>query len=191
LCGREVEGQVKHTFVCGVCRAVRPHYDRARAAGHFSGVLREMVHAFKYDSALWLCADLVDLLEGCLTAHFHADAVDVVVPVPLHPVRQRERSYNQSVLLARELARRIDRRCDARALERVRVTETQTHLNAAQRRMNMLGAFRVTRPEWVRQRCVLLVDDVMTTGATLDECARMLKKAGTRAVWAVTAGRGV
>ena len=150
-----------------------------------------MVHAFKYDSALWLCADLTDLLEGCLTAHFHADEVDVVVPVPLHPVRQRERSYNQSALLAHELARRIDRRCDARALERVRATETQTHLNAAHRRMNMLGAFRVARPDWVRQRCVLLVDDVMTTGATLDECARVLKKAGARAVWAVTAGRGV
>jgi len=191
LCGREVEGQVRHTFVCGVCRAARPHYDRARAAGHFSGVLRDMVHAFKYDSALWLCADLTDLLEGCLTAHFHADEVDVVVPVPLHPVRQRERSYNQSALLAHELARRIDRRCDARALERVRATETQTHLNAAHRRMNMLGAFRVARPDWVRQRCVLLVDDVMTTGATLDECARVLKKAGARTVWAVTAGRGV
>jgi predicted amidophosphoribosyltransferase len=87
-------------------------------------------------------------------------------------VRQRERSYNQSALLARELARRLDRRCDARALARVRATETQTHLNAAHRRMNMLGAFRVARPDWVRQRCVLLVDDVMTTGATLDECAR-------------------
>ena len=73
----------------------------------------------------------------------------------------------------------------------MRATETQTHLNAAHRRMNMLGAFRVARPDWVRQRCVLLVDDVMTTGATLDECARVLKKTGARAVWAVTAGRGV
>jgi len=191
LCGREIEGRVRHDFVCSVCRAAPPHYDRARAAGHFSGVLRDMVHAFKYNSALWLCADLTDLLQGCLMAHFDANAVDVVLPVPLHPVRQRERSYNQSVLLARELARRIDRRCDTRALERVRVTETQTHLNAARRRMNMLGAFHVARPDWVRQRCVLLVDDVMTTGATLNECARMLKKAGARTVWAVTAGRGV
>ena len=113
-----------------------------------------------------------------------------MVPVPLHPVRQRERSYNQSALLAQELARRIDRRFDGQSLARVHRTETQTALDAVRRRMNIRGAFSVVKPEWVNARCVLLVDDVMTTGATLNECARMLKKAGTRTVWAVTVGRG-
>lgn len=190
LCGRFVEGPVGHAFVCGVCRQAKPSFDRARAAGRFSGVLREQVHQFKYGQALWLKHDLADLLQGCLNAHFTPAEVDVVMPVPLHPVRQRERSYNQSVLLARELARRIDRRYDGRSLVRIRTTETQTRLDAAHRRMNMRGAFKVTGPEWVRQRCVLLVDDVMTTGATLNECARMLKKAGAHTVWAVTVGRG-
>jgi ComF family protein len=189
-CGRFAEGSVGHSFVCGVCRQTKPHFDRARAAGRFSGVLRELVHAFKYNDALWLKHDLVDLMQGCLAAHFQAAAVDVVMPVPLHPVRQRERTYNQAAILAEELGRRIDRRCDKRTLTRIRATETQTQFDAAQRRMNILGAFRVAGPEWVRQRCVLLVDDVMTTGATLNECARVLKKAGARTVWAVTAGRG-
>lgn len=189
-CGRFAEGHVGHTFICGACKAVAPHFDRARAAGRFTGLLRETLHRFKYGQALWLKNDLADLLGGCLAAHFTPDAIDAVVPVPLHPVRQRERSYNQSDLLAQALAERLDRRHDARSLVRLHQTETQTHLDAAHRRMNMLGAFHVARPEWVRQRRILLVDDVMTTGATLDECARALKKAGARAVWAVTAARG-
>ncbi len=191
LCGRFAEGQVSHAFVCGTCKKAKPWFDRARAAGHFSGVLREQVHQFKYNQALWLKHDLADLLLGCLTAHFDSAAVDLVVPVPLHPVRQRERSYNQAALLAEELARRIDRRYDGNALTRVRTTGSQTLLDAAHRRANMLGAFSVRQPDWVRRRCVLLVDDVMTTGATLSECARMLKKSGARTVWAVTVGRGI
>ncbi|MDR2849845.1 MAG: double zinc ribbon domain-containing protein [Verrucomicrobiota bacterium] len=190
VCGHPAEGKVGHDFVCGICRQASPHFDRARAAGYFGGVLRELVHAFKYNDALWLRDELVDLMQGCLAAHFPAEAVDVVVPVPLHPVRRRERTYNQAEVLAEELARRLGRRCDALSLARVRVTETQTKFDAAQRRINILGAFGVARPEWIQQRCVLLVDDVMTTGATFNECARVLKKAGARAVWAVAAARG-
>lgn len=190
LCGHPVEGDPGHAFVCGACRAVTPSFDRARSAGRFVGLLRELIHQFKYGGAIWLRRDLTDLLMGCLGAQFGTDAVDVVVPVPLHPVRVRERSYNQSALLAQELAARIDRRFDGRALVRTRMTETQTHLDAAHRRANMLGAFGVVRPEWVMRRCVLVVDDVMTTGATLNECARALKKAGARTVWALAVARG-
>jgi len=190
VCGHPAEGRVAHAFVCGACTAAPPAFDRARSAGRFTGVLREQVHQFKYSNALWLKNDLADLLQGCLGAHFAPEAVDVVLPVPLHPARQRERSYNQAGMLARELAQRIDRRFDDRSLVRTRQTETQTHLDAAHRRSNILGAFEVRRPEWVAHRCVLLVDDVMTTGATLAECARVLKKAGARTVWAVTVARG-
>ena len=190
VCGHPAEGGVAHAFVCGACTAAKPAFDRARSAGRFAGVLREQVHQFKYGSALWLKSDLVDLLCGCLEAHFAREPIDAVLPVPLHPVRQRERSYNQAALLAQELARRISRRFDGRSLVRTRKTETQTLLDAAHRRMNILGAFDVARPEWVARRCVLLIDDVMTTGATLNECARTLKKAGARTVWALTVARG-
>jgi len=190
ICGHPAEGDVAHAFVCSVCTATKPAFDRARSAGRFAGVLREQLHLFKYNNALWLKDDLVDLLYGCLTAHFQPDAVDVVLPVPLHPVRQRERSYNQAALLADALAQRIGRRFDDRSLVRTRKTETQTQFDAAHRRMNILGAFSVVHPEWVRGRCVLLIDDVMTTGATLNECARTLKKAGARSVWTLTVGRG-
>jgi ComF family protein len=176
--------------VCSACREAKPGFDKARAAGHFHGVLREQIHQFKYAQALWLKHDLADLLQGCLMAHFSPAEIDVVVSVPLHPVRERERSYNQAALIGQELAQRIDRRFDVRSLVRIRKTQTQTQFDAMHRRMNMLGAFGVAKPEWIAQRCVLLVDDVMTTGATLSECARMLKKAGARKVWAVTVARG-
>lgn len=189
-CGAPAEGEVSHAFVCGACRQDRPAYDRARSAARYQGVLRGQLHQFKYGGALWLKPDLADLLLGCLEAHFEAGAVDVVVPVPLHPARERERTYNQSAQLAREVAARLGRRLDGRSLVRVRRTESQTRFDAAQRRANILGAFAVRRPAWVARRCVLLVDDVMTTGATLAECARVLKKAGARAVWAVTVARG-
>ncbi len=190
VCGAPVEGAVTHAFVCGACTAVKPAFDRARAAGQFRGVLRAAVHQFKYGGALWLARDLADLLEGCVAAHFDAAAADVVVPVPLYPLRQRERGYNQAAVLGGELACRLGRRFDGRALARVRETQTQTRLSAPQRRENILGAFAVERPAWVVRRRVLLVDDVMTTGATLNECARVLKRAGAREVWAVTVARG-
>ena len=189
LCGYPSEGKVSHSFVCGACRAHKPAYERARAAADFRGTLQEQIHAFKYHHALWMKQDLCDLLEGSVHAHFIAAAIDVVLPVPLFSTRQRERSYNQAALLAEELARRIDRRFDEQSLVRLRETETQTHFNAVKRRENMSGAFSVVRPEWVRHRCVLLVDDVMTTGATLHECAKALKQAGARVVWALTVAR--
>lgn len=189
-CGFRVTGKVNHRFICSACRAMRPSFDRARAASSFSGPLREVIHQFKYQRAVWLKHDLVDFLQGCLQTYFAVEEIDVVVPVPLHPVRVRERSYNQSALLATELARRIDRRCDLHALIRTRQTETQTHLNAVSRHHNMRGAFQVVVPEWVTRRCVLLVDDVMTTGATVSACAQVLKKAGARTVWVVTVARG-
>jgi ComF family protein len=190
LCGAPVEGNPGHVFVCGACKAAKPAFDKARAAGRFQGALREQIHQFKYGGALWLRQDLTDLLYGCLLAHFTPAEVDVVVPVPLHPVRLRERSYNQAGLLSEALAQRIGRRYDGRSLVRVRKTESQTQFDAAHRRTNLLGAFAVARPEWVRGRCALLVDDVMTTGATLNECARVLKKSGVRTVWGLTVGRG-
>ena len=189
-CGRFAEGEIKHAFTCSVCMSMPPAFDTARSAGRYSFELRDLVHLFKYGGSTWLASDLADLLEGCVSAHFPPHDIDVVLPVPLHPLRLRERTYNQSALLAEELAKRLDRRFDDRSLARIRQTETQTHFNAKERRKNMAGAFSVVRPEWIRKRTVLLVDDVMTTGSTFDACAHALKQAGADVVWAVSLARG-
>lgn len=189
-CGLKIQGDVQHAFTCGACQITPPAFDRARSAARFGGVLRNLLHQFKYNSGTWLCGDLTDLLQGCVLAHYTVADVDAVVPVPLHAGRQRDRGYNQAALLAWKLAGRLDRPCLGDALVRLRPTPTQTRLHAEERRANVRGAFAVRAPAWVRGRTVLLVDDVMTTGATLSEAAATLRRAGAWRVWAATVARG-
>ncbi len=144
---------------------------------------------FKYNHATWLARDLVDLLEGVVRARLDAPAIDLVVPVPLYPNRLRERGYNQSAILAEGLALRLGRRFDGDSVVRTRDTEHQARLNGDERRNNLKDAFAATDPSHIRGRTVLLVDDVMTTGATLNHCALAIISAGAERVWCATAAR--
>jgi ComF family protein len=131
--------------------------------------------------ARWLCAAFDDeRLRGC--------QFDVLVPVPLHPTRQRERGFNQASLLAELLSARISIPCKP-VLKRIRYTTTQTALDRAERMENLHNAFRLRKNADVRGLRVLLIDDVLTTGSTLSECARVLKRAGAMSVHAATAAR--
>ena len=170
---------------CPRCRRSSPSLDRARAIGAYDGVLRAIVHALKYEGRRSLARPLAammrerggDILIGAVC----------VVPVPLHRSRRRERGFNQAVDLARRMGLPV-----RHALRRVRATATQTTLPAAQRHKNVRDAFRVTRAaRSLRGAIVVLVDDVSTTGATLDACARTLKEAGVTEVRALTAARVV
>ena len=173
---------------CGGCERAAPFVDLARAAGAYAGSLREIVHALKYQKRRSLGPRLGELIASrCRDVLAGAD---VLVPVPLHPARERERGFNQAALIARALpVQRID------ALVRVRETASQTDLPAARRHANVRGAFRLRRglpaDRFARRACVLLVDDVATTGATLNECAKVLKEAGAGEVRAVTAARAL
>lgn len=189
-CGDPVEGRIDASFICAACRERPPGYDRARSAVRFDGVLREAVHAFKYRDATWLAADLGVWLAASVEAWYDPAAYDWVVPVPLHRQRRRERGYNQAGLLARGVGRRFGVPVGARLLRRERRTETQTRLTAAQRISNVRGAFAAGSSPRLRDRRLLLVDDVMTTGATVSECARCLRSAGARAIDVVTVARG-
>jgi ComF family protein len=189
-CGLVPEGRADGQFLCDVCRRSRPAFDLARTAAPFRGGIRALLHAFKYNSATWLRADLVDFIEGALRTYYDPSQIDLVLPVPLHTGRLRRRGYNQSALLAGALARRLGLATAPAVLQRSRATPTQTRLSAPARRRNVAGAFQVVHPEWVRGRTLLLIDDVMTTGATLHEAARSLKRAGAWRVWALTVARG-
>ena len=189
-CGDPIEGVAGHEFRCSACQDRKPGFVLARSAVRHRGLFRNAVWAFKYENAICLAADFAQLLEGCVRAHYGRIAFDAVTCVPLHPRKERERTYNQSALLGQETARRLGVPFFGGCLRRVRDTSTQTHLSAAGRRRNVHGAFAVRAAEWIEGRTLLLVDDVMTTGATVDECARMLKKAGAAGVYVVTLGRG-
>jgi ComF family protein len=190
LCGDPVEGRIDGEFICYNCTASRPHFDRARSAARYTGSLQNVMREFKYRKSLWVRRDLAGLLAACADAHYDPEQVDAVCFVPLYPAREREREYNQAGLLARALARRMGKPLLGRCLARIRPTPSQTNLTARARATNVAGAFRARWTRRLKGRRVLLVDDVMTTGATVSECARVLKEGGAVAVYVVTVARG-
>ncbi len=153
-----------------------------RAIGAYDGALRAVVHALKYDGRQSVAVRLAGLMvqQG---AEVLAGA-DVVVPVPLHRARQRARGFNQADAMARHLG--VPLVC---ALRRVRPTPSQTDLPADERHANVRGAFALSRRASVAGQVVVLIDDVSTTGATLEACAEVLRRAGAREVRALTAAR--
>jgi ComF family protein len=162
----------------------------ARSAVRFRGGIKDVLHRFKYSAATHVSRDLAVLLQACVRAHYGHAFIDAVAYVPLHAAKQRERTYNQAGLLAADLARLMRRPLAERCLERTRDTATQTRLSARERARNVRGAFVVRHPAWVQGRHLLLVDDVMTTGATVAACSRVLKEAGAASVHVVTVARG-
>lgn len=169
---------------CGRCRRRTRPIDRGRAIGVYDGALRSIVHAFKYDGRRSLARPLGALMRA--RGADILDGADLVVPVPLHPARRRERGFNQAEDLARHIGLPV-----AAVLQRVRRTPAQAELPAAQRHGNVKDAFALQRVTGRRLRgaIVVLIDDVSTTGATLDACARALKAGGAREVRALTAAR--
>jgi ComF family protein len=190
LCGDPVAGRVEHDFVCYACSAEFPSFDAARSVARYDGVVGEALRMLKYEKAMWLAPDLAVLLHNCLQAEYPSFGFDILVPVPLHAVRRRERGFNQSAILARELGRRLGRSVVPRAVRRIRHTTTQTHLTAKQRLSNVKNAFQSGRGKMLAGQRVLLVDDVMTTGATVNACAKALKKGGAASVHVITVARG-
>jgi ComF family protein len=169
-------------MVCPRCRRRPSAIAAARAVGEYDGSLRAIVHALKYDKRRSIARRLAARMEEA--AGDLLDGVDVAVPVPLHARRRRARGFNQ----AEEIAKHLGVRC-ADALRRIRHTPSQTDLPAARRHANVRGAFTMRRRHHLANLCVLLVDDVSTTGATLEACARVLRNAGVREVRALTAAR--
>ena len=169
---------------CPRCRRRETPIARGRAIGAYHGSLRAIVHALKYDGRRSLAKPLAALLAQN-GAEILRDA-DVVVPVPLHRSRKRARGFNQAAELARHLPVRA-----AHMLRRVRATPSQTDLPAAQRHANVREAFALGRGVRVDGCVIVLIDDVSTTGATLDACARVLRDGGAREVRALTVARVV
>jgi ComF family protein len=185
---------------CGLCRRLEPPFAKAVAYGSYEAGLRELIHLLKYEQVRpaaavlgRMLAEAVSRLESCWT-----EGPVVVVPVPLHVRKLRQRGFNQSELIARAAIERDAIKLGTgsgrpvlqpRVLERRRETQSQTGLTRHQRRENIRGAFAVARPEAIASREVLLVDDVFTTGTTVSECARILRRAGASKVFVATVAR--
>ncbi len=176
-------------MLCPSCVVWRSDIDSIRSPLQFEGLSREIIHQLKYKGLRSLALPLATILRDYLAAN--PVAADVIVPVPLHPKRLNQRGYNQSALLARELATLSRLPLNSSCLVRVRHKPPQAKTNSVQqRRENVVDAFSC-RDSSLKEREVLLIDDVSTSGATLDACAKALKVAGAKKVCGLTFAREV
>lgn len=188
-CGTPFVSREGPDHYCVKCLAETFHFEKARAYGIYSGALMKAIRAFKYGKKAGLSQPLGRMLQDGFRRYWRPGEIDLLLAVPLHDGRLRERGFNQAHLLARQWARKWGIRLDTAAMVRHRMTKPQTGLTLPARRRNVRGAFMVKRPDLVKGRRVLLVDDVLTTGATVDECARVLMKAGAECVDVLTLAR--
>ena len=188
VCGRSVESAVGG-FVCEECKRRPSACDAAAGAVRFENEARALLLKYKSGEGVWLKDDFVDWIEAAAGARYDLAQVDAVVPMPVTLFHRIDRGYNQCVYLARSLAKRIDRICLENVVARCGHPRRQAGLSEEERRENVIGTFKVVDAKPLSGRTVLLVDDVMATGATLSECAKMLKEGGAWRVWAVTLAR--
>ena len=193
-CGEKLLGQRfagDSAPLCELCRRAAPRFRKAVAYGAYEGALRDLLHVFKYQR-IRPAAPLLGRFLSQAIANAGMPIPLLVVPVPLAPGKQRARGFNQAEEIARALMRVHPAggiQLDTASLVRLRETVSQTGLTRHQRQANLRGAFAVTRPEKLRGQKILLVDDVMTTGATAGECARVLLRAGAGEIFVATVAR--
>ena len=183
-CGLPLDPLAKTSGHCAACNDEPPLFDAARSAGLYDGALRRAIHVFKYELVRALATPLAEFLATRVTLPF---PVDCLCPVPLHPARERMRGFNQSLLLAEQLGLRWQVPVESQLLTRTLNTLPQMSLPHDQRRLNIRDAFMSAGP--VRGRSICLVDDVFTTGSTLRECTRVLRRADAGRILVVTLAR--
>jgi ComF family protein len=176
--------------LCGRCIMDEFYFERARSIAFYDGLLKDILHKFKYEGKLSLGRILSSVLIQNLPADL--DMPDIVIPVPLHIDRLRKREYNQSVILGEKLAKYLSTSFDPFVLRRVRDTKPQFEIRGdADKRRNVKGAFAVEKGDRIKGRSVLLVDDIFTSGSTINECSRVLLKTGVASVQVLTLARAV
>jgi competence protein ComFC len=187
-CGLPYDGDVETEFVCANCADVKLHFEAARAAVVASGPVRDAIHRYKYRNAPWFETFLGDLLIQAAAGDPLVDRCDALIPVPLHPVRRRERGFNQAERLAVRLGAAARKPAWTNVIHRVAETHTQTTLTRDDRRANMSGAFQ-PGDRRIDGASVVLIDDILTTGATTNAAALALRKAGAKGVGVWTVAR--
>jgi ComF family protein len=190
-CGIPFSSTDESNHLCGNCLISKPSYSFARAVGYYEATFLEAIHKFKYQGKI-----AVGKIMGRLMAEYDYPSLSLseftlIIPVPLHVKRLRERGFNQSVILAREIAKKFLIPLDFLTLKRYIYTNSQIHLGKKEREENVRGAFEVTHPEKISDKKIILVDDVYTTGSTVKECTRVLMKNGATSVAVLTLARVV
>jgi ComF family protein len=189
ICGGPFHRGIEEDHVCEECLRRRPFFESAAAPYVYDGPIMDAIHRFKYEGKAHIAKAFGPLLASFGKEWLKEEEDRTIMPVPLHPRRLRQRGYNQSLLLARHVAAGLGGSLDFLSLRRIRDTRVQTGLKRDERRRNVKRAFEVVDRKAVKGKTVLLVDDVATTGSTLNECARVLRKAGCSRVYCLVLAR--
>ena len=189
-CSQPFDGAITGPFTCANCAERHFHFDCAVSTFQSRGLVRELIHRFKYQQEYRLRHPLADwLAESLLDPRIQKHPFDFYVPVPLHPTRRREREFNQASVLTNLLAKRTGKPA-LDCLNRIRYTPTQTRFDRNERMENLRNAFKLGKNRDVQKTHILLIDDVLTTGSTVNECSRVLKEAGAASIRVMTVARG-
>lgn len=186
-CGRKITGFFSHEHMCKSCPKTHFHFDRAWAGYAYEGTIKEMLNYFKYKHKIKLGRALARIMIDFVKEYrLPIGSCDYVIPIPLSPARLREREFNQAHILAKDIARYLKLQLLDKSLKRIRNTKSQTELDNLARWKNIQGAFKLKAPDVIKDKTILLIDDVLTTGATASEAAKTLKSAGASAVFVLT-----
>jgi ComF family protein len=190
-CGLPFNGALTTDFSCSNCQDVTWYFSSARAAVISQGVARDIILRYKYQRARWFEPFLAEFLVRAAVPVLAGQNPTLIVPVPLHPVKEREREFNQAARLGQHLAKALGIPLNAKILRRVSFTVTQTKLSRAERASNMRAVFALKPGISLAGQNIVLVDDVFTTGATTNACARVLHAAGAAQVCVWTVARQI
>jgi len=186
-CGRHLEGASVEQNICPACLKVKFNFDRAFSPCRYEGTIKKLIRDFKYTGDDYLGEGLGKIMNEFIKEYNLPIAeMDFIIPIPLHKSRLREREFNQAQILSDQIGREFNKMVLPQVLMRTKATKTQAELNAEERLLNVENGFRVIRPELVRERNLLLIDDVLTTGATANQAAASLKGSGARRVALLT-----
>jgi ComF family protein len=189
MCAKPISSAVVPSHPCSECLLEPPPFESARALMIYREEIFPIIHRMKYGARPSLARFFGEVMLREFERVLGDMEVDGIIPIPLHPRRLRQRGFNQAALMAKRIGRRLGIQVEERAFARTRWTEPQVGLSRARREVNVRGAFKVRQPEKIQDRQWLLVDDVYTTGSTLREAARTLKKAGAATVQVLTLAR--
>jgi len=191
ICGIPFISREVETHPCGVCVTHRRYFKMARALGAFEGSLQEAIHRWKYEGKTYLTPFLAEWMAEGLNRYWEPGSLDLLIPVPLHTRRLRERGFNQALLLVKALSRRTGIPYRKRILQKKKSTIPQVNLSGMEREKALRGTFHVIEKEELSGQWVLLIDDVYTTGATVNECSKALLKGGAERVDVLTLAHAI
>ena len=186
-CGRRVSSDKN---ICGECCSKTTHIDQGLSCCLYEGSIKESIHLFKYKGFTGLIDIFGELMASFLKKNSFEDRIDLIVPVPMHPSKRREKRYNHADILAHRLSRSFSVPTDCNNLKKIRWTSPQSEMDKKSRFDNIKDTFLVIDKNIFSGKNILVVDDVYTTGATVNECAKVLKKAGSCKVFSFTLARG-